>query len=481
MEEEINMVTSQDILQFHFSPSTLKNTAQKIIPISLININEQRINKLHKINEEVGNSSFSFLGNNLIPQVFRKFKNSIGIENKIFDRRELRTLSYSLNYSERNMQSIFSNENELKSTLEILESNWRDSFLSGLIDCLLNNWETNQKKSLELLAEFIIEKLENYKGSRTTLNSFKNNKRYFNIKNGDLILGDTVAKLNRPIQEATNILGVPGSWFSYSYFSRVILTYYEKNKANITDQIDNISEVLQIHNSSITSKRLVSKLIINANQPSFAILQDKLKKIAFNLIGDPSNASNWTAFENATEIERKEILEAKNILDEWLAKQFIDIFFRVCINDDRRKRFWLKVASKNKVTFKVYGAISTKNILKRDERIVEYLDGRFTIVSSNKDTSAFILYIGDYMLIEFSDAGYAFYAYKLSGRTKPNLDNRLESIDELRNGSMPMLVYRSGYSINDTHIEGRLTHNDGDLKWEEVFEYWFKNIARINV
>lgn len=481
MEEEINMPSSQDILQFHFLPSTLKNSAQKIIPITLSNLNEQRINKLHKINEEVGNSSFSFLGSNLIPHVFRKFKSSIGAENKIIERRELRTLTYSLNYSERNVQTIFSNEIELKIALEAMESNWRDSFLSGLIDCLLNNWETRQKKSLELLAKFITEKLDNYTGTRTTLNSFKNNKRYFNTKNGDLILGDTVAKLNRPIQDATKILGVPGSWFSYSYFSRVIITYYEKNKANITDHIDNLSEVLQIHNSSITSKRLVSKMIIQANQPAFAILQDKLKKIAFNQIGDPSNVSNWTAFENATETERKEVLDAKNIFDEWIAKQFIDIFFRVCINDDRRKRFWLKVASKNKVTFKVYGTISTKNILKRDERIIEYLDGRFTIISSNKDTSAFILYIGDYMLIEFSDAGYAFYAYKISGTTKPNLNNRLESVDNLRNGSMPMLVYRSGYSINDTNIEGRLTHNDGDLKWEQVFDYWFKNIARINV
>jgi hypothetical protein len=274
---------------------------------------------------------------------------------------------------------------------------------------------------------------------------------------------------------------VPESWFSYSYFSRVIVTYYERNKANILNEIDNLNEVLLKNNSSITSKRLVSKMIIQANQPVFTTLQDRLKKIAFTQIGDPSNISNWTAFENATETERSEILEARNILDEWIAKQFIDIFFRVCINDERRKRFWLKVASKNRVSFKVYGPIRTKNILKRDERIVEYLEGRFNTVSSNRDVSAFILYIGDYMLIEFSDAGYAFYAYKISGTSKPNLNYRMESVDELRNGSMPMLVYRSGYSINDTNREGRLTHNDGDLNWEQVFEYWFKNIAGINV
>lgn len=475
------MINIQDILQFHFSPTTLKQSAQKIIPFTLSSLNDYRINELHKITEEVGAKDFEIKGNNLIPQVFRKFKSSIGAESRIFERRELRTLTYSLNYSERNLKTIFSNENELKIALEAMETNWRDSFLSGLIDCLLSNWETKHKKSLEQLEQFITKKLDNYTGNRNTLNSFKSNKLYFNTKNGNEILGLTLARMNKPIQEATKILGVPESWFSYSYFSMAIIAYYEKNKANIINELDNLSEVLLKNNSSITSKRLVSKMIIQANQPAFATLQDRLKKIAFTQIGDPSNLSNWTAFEYATETERKEILEARNILDEWIAKQFIDIFFRVCINDERRKRFWLKVASKNRVSFKVYGPIRTKNILKRDERIVEYLEGRFNTVSSNKDVSAFILYIGDYMLIEFSDAGYAFYAYKISGTSKPNLNYRLESVDELRNGSMPMLVYRSGYSINDTNREGRLTHNDGDLNWEQVFEYWFKNIAGINV
>ena len=113
-----------------------------------------------------------------------------------------------------------------------------------MIDCLLSNWETKHQKSLEQLEQFITKKLDNYSGNRNTLNSFKSNKRYFNTKNGDLILGDTIAKLNRPIQEATKILGVPESWFSYSYFSRVIVTYYERNKANILSEIDNLNEVL---------------------------------------------------------------------------------------------------------------------------------------------------------------------------------------------------------------------------------------------
>ena len=218
------MATIQDILQFHFSPATLKQSALKIIPITLSTLNEHRIDKLQKITEEVGTTSFSFSGNNLIPQVFRKFKNSINNTTTIFERRELRTLTYSLNHSEEKLQFIFCNEYELNYALKLLELNWRDSFLVGLIDCFLKNWETKYQRSLEQLEQYISKKLESYEGNRNTLISFKNNRRFFNTKNGDLILGDTIAKLNRPIQDATKILGVPESWFDYPYFSRVIVT-----------------------------------------------------------------------------------------------------------------------------------------------------------------------------------------------------------------------------------------------------------------
>jgi hypothetical protein len=464
------MATAQDILQFHFSSTTFQQSAQKIIPITLTSLNDHRIDKLQKITEEVGASSFSFVGNNLIPHVFRKFKKSINITDVSFERRELRTLTYSLNFSEQNLSLIFADENELKYVLTLLESNWRDSYLVGLIDCFLRNWETKYPKSLEQIEKFISNKLDNYSGNRSALISFKNNKRYFSTRNGDLILGDTLAKLNKPIQDATKNLGVPESWFVYPYFSKVIVTYYERNKAKIAEEIDNLYDVLLKHNSSVTNKRLISKIIIQANQLQFAPVQDKIKKIAFTQIGDPSNISNWAAFENAEEDERREIIQGRNILNEWITQQFINVFFNVCINDERRKKFWLRFASKIS-SFKVYGPLHTKNILKRDDRIAEYVDARFEPVYSRKDVSAFILYIGDYMLIEFSNEGYAFYAYKITSSYKPSLNNRLNSVDDLRNGSMPMAIHSDNYYdyFND---EGRLTHRDGNQIWESRFNSW---------
>ena len=76
-----------DILEFHFLPSALQQAAQKIIPTSLTQLNEIRIDKLKKITEQVGAASFNFNGNNLIPQVFKKFKSYIQTNNTGFDRR----------------------------------------------------------------------------------------------------------------------------------------------------------------------------------------------------------------------------------------------------------------------------------------------------------------------------------------------------------------------------------------------------------
>lgn len=144
-------------------------------------------------------------------------------------------------------------------------------------------------------------------------------------------------------------------------------------------------------------------------------------------------------------------------------------FFNVCINDERRKRFWLKYAPQIS-SFKVYGPSFTKTLLKRDERIAEYLEARFTTVYSNRDVSAFILYIGDYMIIEFSNEGFACCAYKMSSPNRPTLNSRLNSVEDLRNSSLPLAI-QSDANYYYTSEEGRLFHNSN---WEHKFNHWLK-------
>jgi hypothetical protein len=463
------MQSVNDILEFHFLPSAFQQTAQKIIPTTLSQLNDIRIDKLKKITEHVGAASFNFNGNNLIPQVFKKFKSSIQTNNTAFDRRELRTLTYSLSYSETGQSTIFNNEKEINYALQLLNSNWRDSFLIGIIDCYLKNWETENRTSLSRLAEFIGEKLKTYNGNRTTINAFKSNLKYFDLKNGDLIFGNELALKNAQIKEATKVLSLPESWFTYPYFSKVIVAYYDKKQSEISNMIDDFENALDFHKNSNTNKRIVSKIIIQANKPEFAALQDKVKHLAFKFIGDPENKSIWADFNNATEKEKSDLINARKILNEWITRQFINVFFNVCINDDRRKRFWLKYAP-HISSFKVYGPSFTKTLLKRDERIAEYLEARFTTVYSNRDVSAFILYIGDYMIIEFSNEGFACCAYKMSSPNRPTLNSRLNSVEDLRNSSLPLAI-QSDANYYYTSEEGRLFHNSN---WEHKFNHWLK-------
>ncbi|MCX8483154.1 MAG: hypothetical protein ORN50_06195, partial [Crocinitomicaceae bacterium] len=110
------MRSANDILDFHFSSTSLKQAAQKIIPITLTQINDVRIDKLQKITEEFGVASFNFQGDNLIPQIFRKFKSAFQNNSDNFDRRALRTLTYSLSYSEKGHSAIFNSGIEIDFT-----------------------------------------------------------------------------------------------------------------------------------------------------------------------------------------------------------------------------------------------------------------------------------------------------------------------------------------------------------------------------
>jgi hypothetical protein len=473
-----------DILQFHFSKTEIQKSAKFIIPNTIVLLIENQISKLQEISERIGPNPFPNPPTNLIPQVFRKFKQDYKNKKLNYDRKELRTLTYSLSYSENNLSSIFSNDEELDYVIQMLSSQWKESFIFGLIDCLLKNWETSFDSSLSKLTGFIVVKLKLYEGNRNSIIGLKNNLKYFEQKNGDLILGKELGIKNVSILKVTNFLSVPDTWITYPYFSRVIVSFYEQRKNNFKDLLDDFEQILIGHRNNKTNKRLLSKLIIQADKSEFAHFQDKVKKMAFDLIGDPENRIQWLDFDGATEKEKQDLDKARSILNEWITRQFINVFFNVCINDVRRKNFWLKHVS-NISSFKVYGPLRTYLDLKRDERISQYLDlekehSRFIKVNSNKNVSAFIIYMKNYMLIEFSEDGYAFYGYKVDGNKKPNISAKLNSVDDLRNGYERMAIERKYSNIIAHHAEGRLFHKDGNfqdgstLKWEDVFNRWLE-------
>lgn len=473
------MRSASEILKFNFSTITFLPSANEVIPSIIIHQIGNRIAKLKSINDKIVDTSFAFEDDSLKSRTFLKFKESFSNNKESFTKRELRALIFGLDYSENNLNSVLSNELEIDYALNLLDLNWRDSFLKGLVLFVLKNWESKHYRSMDQLRNFVSQRIETYSSNNKQLLNFKRIQVYFNVRNGDEVLGLTLARMNKPIHEATQILGVPESWFSFPYFSRVIISYYEKINENIIYEIDNLNEILIRHNNSITNKRLVSKIIIKANEPEFFSLQEKVKNIALKRLGDPNIDLIWAVFDNASETEKQELISSRKILNEWITKKFINIFFEKCILDERRKKFWLGYASEIS-SFKVYGPIKTEILLKQDERISEIVDKRFETVLSNRNVSAFIFYIENYMLIEFSKKDYAFYAYNLDSNSYPKITKQLNSVDDLLDSNFPFAIKREGGTIIAHCDEGRFSHSDGffkngeELRWEQVFDWWIK-------
>lgn len=472
------------ILDFTFSAIEFSSYANRIISPNLDRLFTRRIDKLKGISIRIGEGNFKLCSEALIPHVFRKFKLTVlhrGDGFAKFNKKELRTLPYALRYSEEGEPAIFTRPAELDFAFELLEANWRDGFLVGLINCYLANWDSDYSSSLIKLRALIFAKLQSYEGSRRVLKSFKNNLRYFE-ENGDLLLGSDLALRKQPVDKSPEYLGLPRTWFTFPFFSKVLLGYYERCKPQIFENLETLQVALQLHNSSMTSRRVISKLILQANTVEFNYLKEDVKRLALAALGDPDRKDSiWYPFERSTVQEQSEIKNAKRIMLQWIAEQFITVFFEKCLNDPRRKRFWLKY-SKEISEFRVVGSNIIKRTLLRDTRIGEFVLARFINVRASNDANAALMFVmRDHLFVEFSDDG-AFYVYSINNSSAPTFNtDSYSSTRSLKNTGMPYLAYRTGRMIYLRNEEGRMAHSDGELTWEEVAADWIKEKAGIYV
>lgn len=468
-------VECKNILEINLNSSDLLLLAKRIIELPVFNKIIERKDRLERVT--LKNNLDVFKNNNTaaLRETFIKFKlNFYNVFQTGFSTRELKNLSFALNYEIDEHTSIFDNPTELRLLLEYLNSNWRDIYLLGLFDCLLKRW--GDTESFAILNSFFVEKIINYTGNRKLLSEIKNNIKYFRASNGNVLLGADLAHLDLGPVEATSYLKLPDTWITYNYFSLVIDTFFEKKKSTLFSIMKDLDIAFDKHSNSITNKRTVSKIIIYSHYRRDEELKQKAKSMAFKHIGDPENNQKWN-FVEGTEEERGMLLEAQRILNAWIIEQFISVFFEKCINDSRRKQFWLEY-TKHISEFRVVGSRHIKRILKEDQRIKDLVDARFIYtLNQNIQNSAIVLKIRDHILVEFSDSG-SFYAYRSANPRAPNFASRnIRSINSLKDTSMPTLFYRQGNYIHSLKVEGKKPHTDGYLDWETALTYWIENVV----
>ncbi len=456
-----------------FLEEDLAQVAKNAFSPSLQKIIDNALKKLDKISEAHKEKFILTEDQDNIREIYFLFKKSFSensLEKNFNEIRNLRKLSYSLDYSENSFRPIIQNTEEIRAAINLFERNWRYNFVPGLFSAVLKNWGLNYN-AFVAVKSFLFQKIDEYDGAKSNLLKIKENLRYVAKQNGALVLGAELAIKKEALTNSLSYFNLSDAHFCWDYFSDVIFAYYDKRKTEVALIFDDLKNALNLHNKSKTLKKLISKMIIYAENERFFYRKDDLKNLALEKIGDPEITSKWSIDESFSVDEKNEIFNAKNILNVWITNEFISVFFEKCINEPSRKKFWLNMA-KHVQSFKVLGGRIVKRKLAGDSRIAAFLPHRFKECKGG-DVAALVMFINDYVFIEFSDSGKALYAYKKNSSKMPKIQD-VYSISSFIDGSIPLILYADGRAYS----EGRFLHKEN---WEDKLKKWMISYAEINV
>lgn len=444
----------------------IKSNTVKVIQWSLAEL--QTISQKHSGFKEV--SYYDAL--EIYRLFFRKAPQGFSSLNEAFaNKRNVRRLAWYLTISERNNPAIINSE-YFKMSLELFHNKWQDSMFLALFDSLLKCWHSADQRNKLILIKFLSEKINTYTGKRhTILKIQQSNRKFFLEINGGVLLGGKLFQENVSLKDVLDYCELPKHMLIYEYWSDVATTYtVHVLKSNKLDDyyIDSIYDFLKNHNNLDTSKKCLVKIIIKCNTLNDLNLQKKIQVIAYKLIGDPANEYKWAPWSGANDGDKREIEQARRILNEWITREFINLFFEKIAIDEDRKEFWLRY-TKHISFFKIYCRPLIQQSLYRDERINQIAVNRVGTLkgSGGSELSAFIMVINNYVLIEFSAKNNACYAYKENSDYCPDISKHENYISHLKLSGMAVIPanYRYGY-----YTEGRLYHKK--YNWQEFFAGW---------
>jgi hypothetical protein len=293
------------------------------------------------------------------------------------------------------------------------------------------------------------------------------------IKDGGSVkLGLYLKSQNKPLYEATDILGLKKKYFTSAYFSKVIQVFY--NKRNEIDE--QIEKTLTLHANTETSKVVLSSIIVRIEHQRNDSAVAYAKSLALKLVGDPSVKSNWSSVGYDEETSAK-INRAHGILNRWVIQMYIDVVFDKMIVDPDRKRFWAKYI--NHITyFKVVGSPLNERILSSNDSLKDSMKYYFKCTTNEyrKKTCALVLRIRERYFIEFSDLG-SLYVYNPDSWIVSKLHNSIAKIEDLKDVGRGNLVesINYGYYYND---EGRMVHRG---EWQQRLTSWINRKLGIYV
>jgi hypothetical protein len=396
-----------------------------------------------------------------IEEVIEKVKREANGANEEWELKELRLVSYYM-VRLRNEQKVFDH------ALWLLENNWKDLFINGLMFFLMNSWNICANNLLIGVSELLKRHLVNYSGS---IKRYLTLKRQIDLleKVGPVRLATILSAKNIPLDDAPTLLGYKASSLSFPYFSDVIINYFKRKQEIDYDEMENI---FSKHSLDRTKKLIYAYLVEKAEDSGDGNFQGAVVRSARRILGDINVSTTWSPFTGATAEDIWQLNKAKDLIIAWGARKTVDAFFDVCVQDSRRRKCWLEYVG-SIMDYRIVGSTSVRTKLQSNSEVAPLLKSCFIETNSRVSaTAALVLFIKDKVFVEFSDVG-SLYIYNSSNRVIRDIKRKryLDSTADLKNTSIGMAIDQYSSWSYLYYDEGRITHR-GD--WEDRFRRWMR-------
>jgi hypothetical protein len=464
------MRSINEILSFSLTASQFASRANDFIPLSTRKRVEAATQELKKIA-----SRYEGTGVLKPPDPYVAYREFMAcaphgisaVRTKFSTTRMARRLAWALHLREGKQIAIIDSK-DMDFALQVFDERWCTNMAAGLFDTLLQQWS---HPNADRLRVFLAQKVmrDGFNPKSKALRNIRTHARFFLEKEGPSNLSSDLLTRRINLTSACSDVELPEHMKRYDYFARVAEAYvhYACRNARFETIVPDVMEFLRQYGPGNLTKKCLSRIIIKLKSSSNIGLQEKVKDFALELIGDPANDAYWQPWPSADREEIRDLREAQQILNEWLTKQFIELFFnKIAMNPDR-KNFWLRYI-KYISRFKIYSQEWVYQSMARDLQIRKFLEGRFGHIDGVKeDQSALILFIHDYLFVEFCKTGNALYVYEPGSPKRPDIaKGRLSRKDLCRHKLGDLLMKKS---------EGRFPHLP---YWEDELSAWIqKNLG----
>lgn len=405
-----------------------------------------------------------------------------------FDRyRDVKHLAWALNYTDRDHPKSIMEGRHFSLALAVIGSVPQRRLMQILFNLLLAEWSQLPSGNRKLLQEWLKRWLSTRKDHNRFVRSLQKEPAYFLEEKGPWMLALEILKTSQDEVEAfldpdrtktsdqyESLPFFVNALRANSYFLEVA-TYAIDGAARSGDLLQLLSPLIRLADKRFAGpglrKVLVPIILWIEDHPREGVSwKEQIKGLALSKVGDPYLKANWGSWPGIGEREKGDLNRAREVLNQWISESLISLFFEKMTVSKDRKEFWLPYAKK--LSVRIFCSAADMYSLRSDSRIRGQTSTRFgQLIGSG---SVLVMTTAEFLLIEFSTSGNAFYIYQRENLGKYGL-KRLERVMN-NEAEEPLSVY----DIKKTNMprisglnprEGRFFHS-GD--WQYTLANWLK-------